>query len=292
VVKYTVTGTDSQGPIEIQRRYNEFLALQNSLNTQWPGCYVPAIPEKQLIGDKDDNFVEERRQLLERFIQECSKYNYIIESEEFQIFARAAGEIVDRLDKLPKQGPGKILDKYRAAFPNIQEEAATEMAGYREKINVFSNFLSKCQASNQTNRDSMMNSVKHHKANAEDYKALYTLMMQYEQQALEYFSENEMNSRVLTHPKAGEFGETLQPVVQNFKNPFLEAAIWIKGEMLDIAGMLNAMKGRDLVMKRQLATEGKKRDDQEELEKLSLGKTTLKSFFKSKAGKEQDQIRL
>jgi len=36
----------------------------------------------------------------------------------------------------------------------------------------------------------------------------------------------------------------------NYKNPFLEAAVWIKGEMLDIAGMLNAMKGRDLVMKR------------------------------------------
>lgn len=58
--------------------------------------------------------------------------------------------------------------------------------------------------------------------------------------------------------------------------------------MLDIAGMLNAMKGRDLTIKQQLAAEGKKRDDQMELEKLSLGKTTLKTFFKSKSGKEQD----
>lgn len=33
VVKYTVTGTDSQGAIEVQRRYNEFLSLQNALNT-------------------------------------------------------------------------------------------------------------------------------------------------------------------------------------------------------------------------------------------------------------------
>lgn len=64
------------------------------------------------------------------------------------------------------------------------------------------------------NRDSMMNSVKHHKQNSEDYKALYTLLMTYEQSAIEYFSENEMNSRVLTHPKAGEFGETVTPVVQ------------------------------------------------------------------------------
>lgn len=62
--------------------------------------------------------------------------------------------------------------------------------------------------------------------------------------------------------------------------------------MLDIIGMINAMRGRDSVMKRQLATESKKRSDQEELEKLSLGKTTLKSFFKSKDGKEKDILNL
>jgi len=84
-----------------------------------------------MLGDKEDGFVEERRQLLERFIKECSKYNYIVESEEFQIFARAGGEVNDRLDKLPKQPPGKILDKYRQAFPNIQEESQNDIAGYR-----------------------------------------------------------------------------------------------------------------------------------------------------------------
>lgn len=61
--------------------------------------------------------------------------------------------------------------------------------------------------------------------------------------------------------------------------------------MLDIQGMLDAMKGRENVMKAQIYTESRKRDDQEELEKLSLGKTTLKSFFKSKSGKEQDILK-
>jgi len=66
----------------------------------------------------------------------------------------------------------------------------------------------------------------------------------------------------------------------------LEAALWIRGEMLDIAGMLNALKGRELVAKRQQVCESKKRDDQDELEKLSQGKTTLKSFYKGAAAKE------
>lgn len=105
VIKYTVIGNDSEGRFEIQRRYNEFLALNNSLNDRWPGCYIPAIPEKQLIGDKEDGFVEERRQLLERFIRECSKYEFLIESKEFKVFSRSPGEITETLEKLPKQTP-------------------------------------------------------------------------------------------------------------------------------------------------------------------------------------------
>jgi hypothetical protein len=56
--------------------------------------------------------------------------------------------------------------------------------------------------------------------------------------------------------------------------------------------MMNAIKGRDSVIKRLADTEEKKRDDSEELEKIQLGKTTLKSFFKSKEGKEKDRVQL
>lgn len=34
-------------------------------------------------------------------------------------------------------------------------------------------------------------------------------MMQYEQSAIEYFSENDINARILTHPKAGELSENI-----------------------------------------------------------------------------------
>jgi hypothetical protein len=71
------------------------------LNERWPGCYVPAIPEKQMLGDKEDGFVEERRQLLERFIRECAKYEFLIESKEFKIFTHQNGEVTDILEKLP-----------------------------------------------------------------------------------------------------------------------------------------------------------------------------------------------
>lgn len=105
VVKYTVTGQDSQGKFEVVRRYNEFHILHVTLTSRWPGCFIPCIPEKQILGDKEDGFIEERRSLLDRFIRECSKFGFIVESQEFKIFSRQAGEVGDALEKLIAQTP-------------------------------------------------------------------------------------------------------------------------------------------------------------------------------------------
>jgi hypothetical protein len=44
--------------------------------------------------------------------------------------------------------------------------------------------------------------------------------MTYEDSAVEYFSENRMEERVLTHPKAGDLKEEVGKKVSAFKNPF------------------------------------------------------------------------
>ena len=48
-VMYTILGEDSKGAFEAQRRYKEFHALQSLLNLQWPGCFIPQIPEKKAL---------------------------------------------------------------------------------------------------------------------------------------------------------------------------------------------------------------------------------------------------
>jgi sorting nexin-1/2 len=92
-IKYTVSGVDSEGPFEESRRFSEFFALREALASRWPGVYIPAIPEKKLMGNKDDKFVEERRALLERFMKEIAKFEYLTDSKEFKVFARDRGDI-------------------------------------------------------------------------------------------------------------------------------------------------------------------------------------------------------
>ena len=153
VIKYTVTGVDSQGQFQTQRRYNEFETLRRVLTDRWPGCYIPAIPEKVTVsinvdkmsiqGNKDAAFVEERRSLLERLIREISQFDFLVESKEFQIFARGSGEVTKTLEDLPKQTPTEILEKYRLNFSIDEDQATSEIARYKEKINVFTVYLRK-----------------------------------------------------------------------------------------------------------------------------------------------------
>lgn len=52
-VKYSVTGVDDDGEFNDVRRYREFHALADILRIRWPGCYVPSIPEKKMVGSDD-----------------------------------------------------------------------------------------------------------------------------------------------------------------------------------------------------------------------------------------------
>ena len=136
-VKYTVTGVDDEGEFSEVRRFREFHALGQILRARWPGCYIPCIPEKKVVDAQKEAFVEERRMLLERLMKEMAKYDYIIFSKEFKDFARGKGEIDKVLSALPKQTPMQVLEKYRLNFQIDEEQDATSMNTYKERIIIF-----------------------------------------------------------------------------------------------------------------------------------------------------------
>ena len=119
------------------------------------------------------------------------------------------------------------------------------------------------------------------------YKQIISGFSKYEDNNLEYYSESDVARRILTNPVSGsEFNDKFNQEWKTLRNPYREAYIWLKGELLDLKGLSQALAGRENVVRLQSSTESKKRSDQQELEKVSQGKTTLKSLFKSKSSKE------
>ena len=235
-----------------------------------------------MVNQNSDAFVEERRSLLERFMKEIAKFDYIVYSKEFKVFARGKGEIDKVLFALPKQTPMQVLEKYRLNFKIDEDQDANAMNTYKDRIMVFQQYLKKAIniMEMQKKQMKMMSGVRD-KADQNQTELLGQLM-QFEDVGIAYYSEQDYNKRVLTHPNSQDLQEKIETTAKKWKNPYTEAYLWLKGEFLDVQGMYEGLQGRESVMKHQINTEQKKRDDQKELGKLNEGKKTMKSIFKSK----------
>ncbi len=64
--------------------------------------------------------------------------------------------------------------------------------------------------------------------------------------------------------------------------------MWVKGEQLDLQGVMDAVSGRLGLIRKIHDLESKQKSDKVEMEKLMAGKKTLKSFFKTASKKEND----
>jgi sorting nexin-1/2 len=95
-VVYFTKGVDQKGfRWEANRRYNEFFSLREKLATSWPGLYIPWIPGKKLLGNRDVKFIVERRYFLERFYMQMSRFEYLLYGQEWQIFCRPSDKPKD-----------------------------------------------------------------------------------------------------------------------------------------------------------------------------------------------------
>lgn len=104
---------DKNGNWEGERRFNEFFKLKEKLEQTWPGIPIPNLPPKKSIGNKDLKFLNERRFYLERFLKKMSPYKFVLNSSEFQAFARPTGDVEKSLNNLTKTTTADIVEKLK-----------------------------------------------------------------------------------------------------------------------------------------------------------------------------------
>jgi len=80
-IVYTDKGYDNESSFEGTRWYNDFYNLRSLLMARMPGIYVPPIPPKKALGNKNDKFFEERGYFLQRFLQLVCRIPSIIKSD-------------------------------------------------------------------------------------------------------------------------------------------------------------------------------------------------------------------
>ena len=94
------------------RRYNHFFLLYEILQQRWPAINLPRLPPKKAIGRYETKFLQERRYFLERFLRKCGHYDFIINSEEFIVFARPNGDLDKVLQRLTRLSTTTLIERY------------------------------------------------------------------------------------------------------------------------------------------------------------------------------------
>lgn len=90
IVYQVHTRTTSKGyknpEFTVSRRYKDFLWLYTTLHSNNPGVVVPPPPEKQAVGRFDSNFVESRRQALERMLNKTAAHPVLQHDGDLKLF--------------------------------------------------------------------------------------------------------------------------------------------------------------------------------------------------------------
>jgi hypothetical protein len=92
-VAYEIKLFQNNEKLELRKRYTEFKQLRKQLLQTWGGTYIPPLPPKKLMvtstkGKFDPSFIESRRKILEKFLQQCIKIPHLSNSEIFQSFLK------------------------------------------------------------------------------------------------------------------------------------------------------------------------------------------------------------
>ncbi|CAD8171623.1 unnamed protein product [Paramecium pentaurelia] len=70
----------------ISRRFNDFVHFYDALLTNYPGLFVPRLPEKQIMGNLGEDFLQVRRRMLQYFLNSIFKRKILWNSPQTKQF--------------------------------------------------------------------------------------------------------------------------------------------------------------------------------------------------------------
>ncbi|OAL31141.1 hypothetical protein AYO20_08376 [Fonsecaea nubica] len=95
----TTSKAYKQPEFAVSRRYRDFLWLYNALHNNNPGVVVPPPPEKQAVGRFDSEFIESRRQALERMLNKIAAHPILHHDADLKIFLESEAFNIDVKNK-------------------------------------------------------------------------------------------------------------------------------------------------------------------------------------------------
>ena len=275
------------GDIDIFRRFREFDLLRKTLFNRFFGLYIPPLPEKKKIGNKSNQFVEERRYFLNKFMRDCCQLPYLFESQEFMLFLRPPTDNIEKaLEALPKRTTNDFMAVYRSWIPLQEGMNDIKTKQYEEAVH---EFVKECKdiiehLKKFKKQIKMIVPIKEQEVTY--YKEFVDFLIKYEDINLRKQTADDPFTSLMLEAKTNtSFKDTLSTSLQQMRNPFIHVRNWVKGEIMDLDALLQAILRKEAVDGMKFKTITQLKQNRDTVDKMNTGKFTFKAMFKSQSGK-------
>ena len=242
-VQYKVTGDLVKEPI--YRRFSDFYSLREKLVERWPGLYIPNLPPKLTMGNLEKKVIEMRTRVINDFCHKISKFNFILDSDELQIFLIRCNDVSKAINNLPKLNYDEILARYKKIFSDVVqklEEENCELEKYVKQINDAIPFMKKMLLNLKGFKKSIISTEENKEKEINYYYDLMNVFRNFEKFTLMEYVNNDKDKLVFSNPANKETSQKISDIKELFKNPFTELASWIDDDILDFNAMLFALE--------------------------------------------------
>ena len=239
-VQYKVTGDLLKETI--YRRFSDFYSLREKLVERWPGIYIPNLPPKVTVGNLEKKVIETRTRVINDFCHKTSKFKFILDSEELQIFLIKSIDVSKVINNLPKLNYDEILFRYNKAFPDVKAGDDIELEKYLKSINNAIPYMKKVLLNLKGFEESILATMTQKENEINYYCNLMNVFEDYEKYTLMEYVNNDEDKLVFYNPKNSETFQKIMDIKDKFINPFERLASWIEDDILDFKAMLGALE--------------------------------------------------
>lgn len=282
-ITYKLEGTRVPEPLD--RRYRDFDAFRKKLQERWPGIYIPNIPHKKTVGNKDKEVVEMRIEMINRFCIKLSKIGYLFNSEEMELFLQNSSDVPKTLSNLKQQSYEDLLKKYSMVFTDYDDNFDTT-AGRKDQ-DEFWKRLNEMYPKLKTFKDLIQNIRAKQNSIRENYKIIINMLSIYEKETVNNYVNGDDSKLIFYDLKNGELLKQIELVENKIINPYDRLFDAVSEDYLDTEAMKegfeslkNLQDTYDKLTKTLTSTNTQLID-------LQSGKTNVKTMFSFKS-KEED----
>ena len=274
---YSLKGT--KVPEALSRRYRDFDSLRKKMVEQWPGIFVPKLPNKKKVGNKGKKISLIRVEMLNRFLKKISKIKYLMESEEMSLFLQNTSNIAKTLDGMKIPNYEDLSKKYFSIFLEYDDNFDTKAGKddqdkfekkLMESIPKMKNFVLLVSAAMERYMDEQQN-----------YSEVINMLSEYEKESLSNFVDNDENKLVFFNTKNQELCKNISDAKNEMINPFDRLYSAITEDYLNSEAMTEALEGLKMLQDNYNKLIKSLSNINIEMSELQAGKGVL-TMFKNK----------